>query len=72
MGRCAAPARAQVVIAGTVVLHTPTLVVSTAEYQRQRHSPKAAGEMKLFPHTMAATLLSGVLRVIPTPDLSRD
>lgn len=34
MGRCAAPARAQVVTAGTVVLHTSILVVSTAEYQQ--------------------------------------
>ena len=72
MGSCAAPARAQVVIAGIVVLQTFMVIVNTAEYRHEGHSPKAAGEMKLFPHKMAATLLSGVLRVIPTPDLSWD
>ena len=64
MGRCPALARAQVVIAGIVVLQTFMLIVNTAEYQHERHSPKAAGEMKLLLRNMAATLLSGVLRVI--------
>ena len=72
MGRCAAPAPCAVVIAGMVVLQTFMVIVNTAEYRHEGHSPKAAGEMKLFPHKMAATLLSGVLRVIPTPDLSWD
>jgi hypothetical protein len=40
MGRCAAPAHAQVVIAGMVVLQTFMLIVSTAEYQLEGHSPK--------------------------------
>jgi len=40
MGRCAAPARAQVVIAGMVVLQSFMLIVNTAEYQHEGHSPK--------------------------------
>jgi hypothetical protein len=55
-----------------VVLQAFMLIVNAAEYQHEGHSPKAAGEMKLLLHIMAATLLSGVLRGIPTPDLSRD
>jgi hypothetical protein len=72
MGRCAAPARAQVVIAGMVVLQTFMVIVNTAGVPARAAFPEGAGEMKLFPHKMAATLLSGVLRVIPTPDLSWD
>ena len=40
MGRCAAPAPCAVVIAGMVVLQTFMLIVSTAEYQLEGHSPK--------------------------------
>ena len=40
MGRYAAPARAQVVIAGMVVLQTFMLIVSTPEYQLEGHSAK--------------------------------
>jgi len=39
MGRCAARAPCAVVIAGMVVLQTFTLIVNTAEYQHERHSP---------------------------------
>ena len=42
MGRCAAPARAQVVIAGIVVLQTFMVIVNTAEYQHEQYSPKVS------------------------------
>jgi len=60
------------VIAGMVVLQTFMVIVNTAGVPARAAFPEGAGEMKLFPHKMAATLLSGVLRVIPTPDLSWD
>ena len=40
MGRCAARAPCAVVIAGMVVLQTFMVIVNTAEYRHEGHSPK--------------------------------